>query len=961
MPTDSAPADREALYFQYSDLDPGSTYKLRASFDPSYPLDATLETLVETPFDPDPAGFDVEDDDLVAGASTYMRSLCRAAASVLVFTAKSLAEPGVDDTQAVYQYEPSGKLTKALAIAPLAYPALPSGATNRSTVRTTLRDFVSGGDVFTNTGVLSDDTDELDSEAPTVDWSDYTGMVPVDFASRSYTEGSATRNAHAVRFYDPLRERLVTATFTGTRRNSTAWRNIMSRAIENTSDFSNSPEGTVRLTVGATQVLWRDDDDNVLQRFTLSAVNSSGVDAIIVGSRILVLDSALRQVFAYNPDGSTTTTGPPPPELATFTVNGRSQVVLGQDGPFTAGVTVVANDLPYRPHLRVSGASLDPATRVTVEPALWTFEDLTSDDPYPSEGTRRSKAFTITVASPIAGVITYSLTVTLTVGPLLPTYDPNPPPPPPVDPGETPEPDPTLPPTASITVSPASITEGDTAFVTWASTNGETVSVTRDGTEISTTPSGTFTVSTVTGDAGTQTFAITVTNDHEDSPATDSATLTIAAKPVDPDAHTIDRLALDTTVIASGGSTTLRWNTTNSRKVTINGTDRNDDGTLTVRPASTTTYTLVSLADSGAEPERLTQSVTLVVQAAPTTARAPSIDSFTRSPATVTSGQSSTLTWTTSNAETVTLDGRTVAADGSQVVSPVRSTTYTLVASSTGFDPVTRTVSVQVGTLAVPSIDSFTATPSTAVDPGDPVVLRWATSNTATVTLNGAAVAVDGSQTVRPQASTSYVLVAGTGATAARRTLRVVVNPTVDPPEISATVSPSRIDPGGTATLTVSTQRATSLFVNGRGVQLDSRGGYRVVVRPTGTTTYRLRAVGPGGVKSTQVALIVNPPLADPTADLTASDTDILAGEAVVLTYRTTGSTSRTINGVSQRLAAGTVTVAPTATTTYTLRAVNANGVAATDTVTVNVTPAPEFVSLTFGDPQEHSQPKDTL
>lgn len=53
-------------------------------------------------------------------------------------------------------------------------------------------------------------------------------------------------------------------------------------------------------------------------------------------------------------------------------------------------------------------------------------------------------------------------------------------------------------------------------------------------------------------------------------------------------------------------------------------------------------------------------------------------------PASIERGQSSTLTWNTEHADQVTLDGRAVDANGSQNVSPGRTTTYRLVATGKG-------------------------------------------------------------------------------------------------------------------------------------------------------------------------------------------------------------------------------------------------------------------------------------
>lgn len=76
------------------------------------------------------------------------------------------------------------------------------------------------------------------------------------------------------------------------------------------------------------------------------------------------------------------------------------------------------------------------------------------------------------------------------------------------------------------------------------------------------------------------------------------------------------------------------------------------------------------------------------------TPAAPSIDSFTATPATIQSGASSTLAWTVRNATSIALNGAAVTGSSS-VVSPTATTVYTLTASnSAGTTTATATVTV---------------------------------------------------------------------------------------------------------------------------------------------------------------------------------------------------------------------------------------------------------------------------
>ncbi|MBI3261026.1 chitobiase/beta-hexosaminidase C-terminal domain-containing protein, partial [Candidatus Berkelbacteria bacterium] len=69
---------------------------------------------------------------------------------------------------------------------------------------------------------------------------------------------------------------------------------------------------------------------------------------------------------------------------------------------------------------------------------------------------------------------------------------------------------------------------------------------------------------------------------------------------------------------------------------------------------------------------------------------------FTATPDVIAKGGQSTLEWTTTNAKKVTLNGVKVAASGSQVVSPAKTTDYQLVATKVSGGNVSRTVTVTV-------------------------------------------------------------------------------------------------------------------------------------------------------------------------------------------------------------------------------------------------------------------------
>jgi len=140
----------------------------------------------------------------------------------------------------------------------------------------------------------------------------------------------------------------------------------------------------------------------------------------------------------------------------------------------------------------------------------------------------------------------------------------------------------------------------------------------------------------------------------------------------------------------------------------------------------------------------------------------PTITAFTASPTSIHLGESSTLSWTVSNATSCAINqgvGAVSATTGTKSVSPTATTVYTLTATNAdGSRTANCTVTVA---LNPPTIDYFTATPA-AVKLDDPSTLTWSVQNATTVTIdNGVGtVAATGSTDVTPQIDTTYTLTA---------------------------------------------------------------------------------------------------------------------------------------------------------------------------------------------------------
>src|SRR5258708_287931 len=161
----------------------------------------------------------------------------------------------------------------------------------------------------------------------------------------------------------------------------------------------------------------------------------------------------------------------------------------------------------------------------------------------------------------------------------------------------------------------------------------------------------------------------------------------------------------------------------------------------------------------------------------------PTIVSFAANPGSINSGGSSTLSWESSGATSISISPggfTSTTASGSTSVMPTATTTYTLTATN-GAGSTTATVTVTVTTAAKPTISSFTANP-TSTNSGGSSTLSWATSGATSIGISPGgftSTAAFGATSVTPTATTTYTLTAtnSAGSTTATATV-TVTNPT---------------------------------------------------------------------------------------------------------------------------------------------------------------------------------------
>ena len=307
-------------------------------------------------------------------------------------------------------------------------------------------------------------------------------------------------------------------------------------------------------------------------------------------------------------------------------------------------------------------------------------------------------------------------------------------------------------------------------------------------------------------------------------------TITTAAQPK----VMIQFFIANPSTIQGGQSTTLQWKISNATSATISpgpGSVNAQSGSLVVTPASTTTYTLTANSSSG----QAVANVTVVVQNP-----VPTIEVCTAVPMNINQGQSSTLYFNTLNATSVNISPAVgnVGMNGSAVVSPTTSTTYTITATN-GVGSATCSVAVQVTAGSAPRIDRFSAGPLSIVS-GQTSTLVWEVEHATTVSISPAVgtVGLVGTQGVMPTQTTTYTLTASNnfGTVTASATVTV----TAAPPPIGPTITsftanpPSSAAPGNPVVLTCQAQNATSVTI--AGVAVNASGS--ITVNPQTTTSY---------------------------------------------------------------------------------------------------------------------------
>ncbi len=431
-------------------------------------------------------------------------------------------------------------------------------------------------------------------------------------------------------------------------------------------------------------------------------------------------------------------------------------------------------------------------------------------------------------------------------------------------------------PTATFTANPARIELGQSTSLQWTTrdtTSGDITPSPAAGsglsgpTTITPVPSGSLSV--IPTQLGTYTYTLTaMSTGCSTQQAQQTATVIVDPVAVSPPCPTINSFVADSCILP-GNNATLQWNVIDFDTITISGggisnTYLTGSGSFVVSPSSPTTYTLTALR-AGCPPKSATVTVNI--------AEVPTVNSFIASPSAINPGQSTTLQWNASNAASVRItgtDGSTHFPGGNSLtVSPASTTTYTITATSGGCNPQQAQAQVTVNVGLCPTINSFTANPSSIIAGGNST-LQWSVSNASLVLLNGNPVASSGSQVVTPTVTTTYRITAQStnGACDLEQFVTVNVSACPAPQVTSFTANPDSVTEGGNQmirlawTINDSSGTGVNLTISPGVGTFSVANGFVDILQPAATTTYTLIASNGCGAPATpaQVQVTVNPP-----------------------------------------------------------------------------------------------------
>lgn len=323
---------------------------------------------------------------------------------------------------------------------------------------------------------------------------------------------------------------------------------------------------------------------------------------------------------------------------------------------------------------------------------------------------------------------------------------------------------------------------------------------------------------------------------------------------------------------------------------------------------------------------------------------------FTAAPSNITPGQVTVLTWDVSGADSVSIDQGigSVTVSGTRTITPSTTTTYTLTAAGSS-SSITSSAVVEVNTANTAGEISFSANPIT-IAAGQSSTLQWHVPGASSVVIDPGIgkVAESGTMTVIPGKTQTYTLTASISAGSRSLSTTVIVTSGVLPVINSFIANPVNISIGQASILKWNVTGANSVSID-QGIGTVDMVGTKPVT-PGATTTYTLTATNESGSVDATATVSINSTNVPVIFTFSVNPNNINSGQTATIRWNVSGAASIYIYpaiGVSTLEKAGSQTISPATSTTYTIVATNSAG-SATQSTTVIVAPPGSPVITTF-------------
>ncbi len=473
-------------------------------------------------------------------------------------------------------------------------------------------------------------------------------------------------------------------------------------------------------------------------------------------------------------------------------------------------------------------------------------------------------------------------------------------------------------PTCSISATPSTVNYDGTTTLKWTTTNATGASINGVGY----VQVGSNKTMSMPHMKNTTTYTMTVTGAGGTS--TCKTTVTVRPRPS-------CSLSVNPSSVEKGGNATLSWTSSHASTASISGIGTVGlNGSYTVSNLQNTkTYTMTVRGNG--QTAKCSAKITVTNPPVP----APSCN-ISASPSSITRGDNTTLTWSSSNATSARINGLgSVATNGSRTISNLQSDrTFTMTVKNSANVSRTCSVTVHVNNPPVPAPSCDISISPSRVDYGDDATIVWSTSNAVSARISDiGSVSLAGSRTIyNVRHSKTYTMTVKNSANVSRTcSARVRVRENNLSCSIYASPNPNN---DGSTTLHWSSDNAVWAIIN-NGVGSVSVDGQKTITGlSNGTQVYTL-TVGDrhsgGRTRTCSVTVRTNKtttptPVTYPTCTITASRTYIKQGEGTTLYWSSQNANSAIFTNNGAVSTTGSKVVYPNSSAYYKLIVTDSQG-----------------------------------